>query len=72
MKAEQDTSAGNTQAEITSDLETLIAECKKDVDRGLLRANLELTPEERLLQLQSFIEAAEELRKAVRTTQRQK
>ena len=39
---------------------------KKDVDRTLIRENLKLTPEERLLQLMKLQEFAEELRRAGR------
>ena len=35
---------------------------KKDVDRTLIRENLKLTPEERILQLQDFVAFAVELR----------
>jgi hypothetical protein len=35
---------------------------KKDIDRTLIRRNLSLTPEERLLQLAKLQEFAEELR----------
>lgn len=40
---------------------------KRDVDCTLLRRNLTLTPEERLLQLQELARFAEELRRAGRT-----
>jgi hypothetical protein len=40
---------------------------KKDVDRTLLRENLRLTPEERLLKLMSFLTSVETLRAAVRS-----
>ena len=43
---------------------------KKDVDRTLIRANLKLTPEERILKLQSFVAFAVELQKAGRTLRR--
>jgi hypothetical protein len=39
---------------------------KKDVDRTLLRANLKLTPEERVLKLQDFVALAITLREAGR------
>ena len=35
---------------------------KKDVDRTLIRENLKLTPEERILKLQDFVAFAVELR----------
>ncbi|HEX2473232.1 MAG TPA: hypothetical protein VHK01_00715 [Lacipirellulaceae bacterium] len=37
---------------------------KRDVDRTLLRENLKLTPEERLLKLRDFMQFAEEVRSA--------
>lgn len=40
---------------------------KKDVDRTLLRENLKLTPEERILKLQDFVSFAMELREKGRT-----
>ena len=39
---------------------------KKDVDRTLIRENLKLTPEQRLLQLMKLQEFAEELQAAGR------
>ena len=39
---------------------------KKDIDRTLIRENLKLTPEQRLLQLMKLQEFAEELRTADR------
>jgi hypothetical protein len=39
---------------------------KRDVDRTLLRENLKLTVEERLLKLQSFTQAVQELSEAGR------
>jgi hypothetical protein len=39
---------------------------KKDVDRTLLRENLKLTPDERLLKLQDFVAFLAELREAGR------
>lgn len=38
----------------------------RDVDRTLLRRNLALTPQERLLQLEELVRFAEELRRAGR------
>jgi hypothetical protein len=43
---------------------------KKDVDRTLIRENLKLTPEQRLLELMRLQEFAEELRKAGREARR--
>ena len=37
---------------------------KKDIDRTLLRANLKLSPEERLRKLQSAVHGARALRRA--------
>jgi hypothetical protein len=46
----------------------LVEELKKDVDRTLIRENLKLTVEERLVQLMRLQEFAEELRRAGRAT----
>lgn len=43
---------------------------KKDVDRTLIRENLKLTPEERILQLQDFVKFAIELQEAGRKLRR--
>jgi len=43
---------------------------KKDVDRTLIRENLKLTPEQRLLQLMRLQEFAEELQSAGRRARR--
>jgi hypothetical protein len=45
-------------------IQKIIELYKRNVDRTLIRENLKLTVEERLLKLQSFVEFAEELRKA--------
>jgi hypothetical protein len=42
----------------------VIEALKKDVDRTLLRENLALTPEERLLKLQAALDGLERLREA--------
>ena len=47
-------------------VDRLVEELKKDVDRTLIRENLKLTVEERLIQLTRFQEFAEELRRAGR------
>ncbi len=39
---------------------------RKDVDRGLLRDNLKLTPEGRVRRLMAFLRVLEELRRAGR------
>ena len=43
---------------------------KKDVDRTLIRENLKLTPEERILKLQNFVKFAIELQEAGRRLRR--
>ena len=43
---------------------------KKDIDRTLLRENLKLTPEERILKLQDFVALATELREQGRKDRR--
>lgn len=60
--------AGSAQEDSPLPLDALIDEYKKDVDHGLLRANLKLTVEERLLNLQKFVKSIEELREAVKAT----
>ena len=49
-------------------VDRLVEELKKDVDRTLIRENLKLTVEERLVQLMRLQEFAEELRRAGRAT----
>lgn len=49
-------------------IQEIIELYKRDVDRTLIRENLKLTVEERLLKLQNFVEFAEELRKAGKKT----
>lgn len=51
-----------------AEVDRLVEELKKDVDRSLIRENLKLTVEERLIQLTRLQEFAEELRRAGRTT----
>ena len=68
MATEEKTSALVPQEEgARRSADSLVEAYKKDVDRTLLRANLKLTPEQRLLNLQAFIDAMEELRRAVKT-----
>jgi len=50
------------------EVDRLVEELKKDVDRTLIRENLKLTVEERLVQLMRLQEFAEELRRAGRAT----
>jgi len=47
-------------------IQAIIEIYKKDVDRTIIRQNLELTVEERLLNLKKFVEFATELRDAGR------
>ena len=51
-----------------AEVDRLVEELKKDVDRTLIRENLKLTVEERLVQLMRLQEFAEELRRAGRAT----
>lgn len=51
-----------------AEVDRLVEELKKDVDRTLIRENLKLTVEERLNQLTTFQEFAEELGRAGRAT----
>jgi hypothetical protein len=51
-----------------AEIDRLVEELKKDVDRTLIRENLKLTVEERLAQLMRLQEFAEELRRAGRAT----
>ncbi len=44
----------------------VIAAYKKDVDRTLIRENLKLTPEQRILKLQEFVRLAFALQQAGR------
>ena len=46
------------------DVDPVIEAYKKDIDRTLLRENLKLTPEQRLLKLIELQRFAEELRRA--------
>jgi len=50
------------------EFDRLVEELKKDVDRTLIRENLKLTVEERLIQLMKLQDFAEELRRAGRAT----
>jgi len=52
--------------DVSLDPDPVIEAYKKDIDRTLIRENLKLTPEERLLQLMKLQEFAEELRAAGR------
>ena len=53
--------------DISLDPDPVIEAYKKDVDRTLIRENLKLTPEQRLLKLQAFINALAELRGSARS-----
>ncbi len=50
------------------EVDRLVEELKKDVDRTLIRENFKLTVEERLVKLMRLQEFAEELRRAGRAT----
>jgi hypothetical protein len=45
-------------------IQAIVEMYKEDVDRTLIRQHLELTVEERLLNLEKFVEFASELREA--------
>ena len=47
-------------------MDAAIEAFKRDVDRTLLRENLRLTPEQRVLELMALLEAAEEFQRAGR------
>jgi hypothetical protein len=50
---------------VTGDsIQAVIEVYKKDVDKSLIRQNLELTVEERLLNLEKFVQFAEKMRQA--------
>jgi hypothetical protein len=51
---------------VALDPDPVIEAYKRDVDRTLLRENLKLSPEERLLKLQDFVRFAASLREAGR------
>lgn len=51
---------------VSLDPDPVIEAYKRDVDRTLLRENLKLTPEQRLLKLQDFVRFLAELREAGR------
>lgn len=51
---------------VSLDPDPVIEFYKRDVDRTLLRENLKLSPEERLLKLQDFVSFAARLREAGR------
>ena len=61
-----DRNAPVTQGDSNSPLaaDPVMEAYKKDVDRTLLRENLKLTVERRILNLQSFVDFVYELRKA--------
>jgi hypothetical protein len=48
----------------TDSIQAVIEVYKKDVDRTMIRQNLQLTVEERLLNLENFVQFASELRAA--------
>ena len=51
---------------VPSETDPVIDAYRKDVDRGLLRENLKLTPEQRVRRLAAFLKFLEELRRAGR------
>jgi hypothetical protein len=51
---------------VSLDPDPVIEAYKRDVDRTLLRENLKLSPEERLLKLQDFVRCLAELRESGR------
>jgi hypothetical protein len=53
------------------DADPVIEAYKKDIDRTLLRENLKLSPQERLLKFEQFMEYVEELREAGRRSRRE-
>ena len=53
-------------------MDPIIEAYKKDVDRTLLRENLRLTPEERVLELMALLQAAEEFARAGRAFRERK
>ena len=54
----------------TAEVDRLVDELKKDVDRTLIRENLKLTVEERLRKLMSHQEFVDELQRAGRELRR--
>jgi hypothetical protein len=52
------------QQDMTFEPDPVIEAYKKDVDRTLIRENLKLTPEERLIRLMKLQQFADELRRA--------
>lgn len=50
--------------------DSVIEAYKKDIDRTLLRENLKLTVEERLINLQQFLGFVEELQTSAATSQK--
>jgi hypothetical protein len=52
---------------VSLDPDPVIDAFKKDIDRTLLRENLKLTPEARVLKLQDFVAFAAALREAGRS-----
>jgi len=63
------TNRPETKAQVVEPLplDPVIETYKKDIDVTLLDENLKLTVEQRILNLQSFVEFALELRKAAKT-----
>ena len=61
-----------TTAPLESPIDSLIELYKKDVDRTLIRENLRLSHEERLLKLQRMVNFVEEVRRAGEAMRRQR
>jgi hypothetical protein len=57
------------QPEESRDIDPVIRAYMKDVDRTILRENLRLTPEQRLLKLEMAVEDCVELQRAGRDAQ---
>ena len=56
---------------VSLDPDPVVEAYKRDVDRTLLRENLKLTPDERILKLQDFVCALHALREAGRQARQQ-
>ena len=56
-----------TALDTIRDRDPVIEAYKRDIDRSLLRENLKLTPQERLLKLTAFLKSIDTLRRARRS-----
>ncbi len=68
MSAEQKGNAGIVAGYEDLPSDPVIEVYKKDVDATLLTENLKLTPEQRLINLQNFVNAIEEMRRAAKSS----